>query len=190
MSKPKGVRGLRDRIDSLLKSFVLSCRKRGVKANHITLLQAPFVIIMFWFLIYQSYFFAFLTLGFTLILDVLDGSWARITDEITEKGHKYDKALDLFGIYAFLFGILIARPELLMVVFILGSVNAILYASNEFVKPDLYCGVRTFGFVGLLFWMKSFLQLSILLGIVFLIVKMLKFRRKVASDQKAAKKEL
>ena len=191
MSKPKGVTGIRNKLDLLFRPGVLFFSKRGIKANHITLLQAPFVVIMFWFLVSQSYFTAFLTLGFTLILDVLDGSWARITNDMTEKGHKYDKALDLFGIYAFLLGLVIARPELLMTVLILGIINTILYTSNEFIKPDVYCGVRTFGVIGLLFWMKFLLQLSILLGIGFLILKIIKLRarRKAANDPTAAKKE-
>jgi len=191
MPKPKGVVSFRNKLDKFFSPVVLFFNKFGVRANHITLLQVPFVVIMFWFLLKQDYLLAAASLGITLFLDVLDGIWARITNDITPLGHKYDKALDLFGIYAFLLGVAIAEKELLLVAIILGLVNAILYISNEFIKPDFYCGVRTFGFVGLLVFLKPFLQFSILLGIVMLILKIIKFqaRRRLASGQKTAKAE-
>ena len=189
MPKPKGLIGIRNKIDKFFSPAILFFNKFGVKANHITLLQAPFVVVMFWFLINQNYAPATLFLGVTLLLDVLDGSWARVTNDITEKGHKYDKALDLIGIYAFLLGVTIAEPQLIPMAVALGIINAVLYASNEFIHPEYYCGVRAFGFLGLLTLVKPFLQISILLGIILLIVKIIKFQsqHKPGDGRKAAK---
>ncbi len=192
MPKPKGVIGFRNALDRLFSPIILFFSKLGVTANHITFLQAPFTIIMFWFLVKHNFALAAASLGITLLLDVLDGSWARVTNSITEKGHKYDKAMDLFGIYAFLVGISFAKHELILLVIALGAVNAILYGSNEFIKPELYCGVRTFGFLGLLVFVKHLslcLQLSLLLGIIMLAIKLFKFQaqRRLAGGRKAAK---
>ncbi len=111
MAKPKFAVAIRDFIDASLSAFVLRAHKIGVVANYITLLQAPFVVAMFYFMLQKNFIVASLLLGMTLILDVLDGAWARITKEVTAKGHFYDKALDLFGIYAFLLGLGIAERE-------------------------------------------------------------------------------
>ncbi len=110
--KPKHLSGLVLAVDKFLSPLILFFSKFGITANHITLLQAPFVVIMFFALIKHNFILATALLGTTLILDVLDGSWARVTNTANALGHKYDKVLDLFGIYALLAGLFILANSL------------------------------------------------------------------------------
>jgi phosphatidylglycerophosphate synthase len=140
-----------NKIDKLLSHFIRPFYKRGVRANHISLLQLPFTVLFFMLLIQRIYFHAFLSMSVVLILDVLDGSWARVTKDVTKRGHAYDKFMDLFGIYLFLIGSFLASPDLIFIIISLGSITAFLYISNEYFPPELYCGVRSLGALGLLF---------------------------------------
>jgi len=169
MSKPKGVSGFRNKLDFIFSPIIMFFRKFGIRANHITLLQALPTMICFLLLVHKSYFWAAVFLAIALLLDVLDGAWARITNDITKKGHILDKILDLFGIYSFLFGVFAAQSSLFLIILLLGVVNAILYTANEFYKPELYCGVRTFGLLGLFVANLGFLlMVSLALGIIML----------------------
>jgi phosphatidylglycerophosphate synthase len=176
MSKPKGIVGFRNKLDLMFSPFILFFYKLGITANNITLSQAVPAMISFLLLVRHSYLWAAIFLAIALLLDVLDGSWARITKNITKTGHILDKTLDLFGIYTFLLAVAIAEPSLTLVVLGLGAVNGILYTANEFYKLEFYCGVRTFGLIGLIALnLNVALIASSILGITMLIIKALKF---------------
>lgn len=175
MVKPKKIVNISQKIDTLLAPMIKKVAKYGISANHISLLQAPFVIIFFIALVYGFQFYALVALAISLILDILDGAWARVTNTISEKGHLYDKIMDLFGIYAFLIGSAIGFQELFLINLILGACTALLYFINEFIKPELYSGVRTFGFFGLLLGnLYLFILFSTILAVIMLMFKVIK----------------
>ena len=105
MVKPKKVKTISHILDRLLTPLIKPLAKQGVTANYITFLQLPFILLFILFLAKGIIFYGIISLGITLFLDTLDGIWARVTNNITKKGHKYDKIFDLIGIYAFLFAI-------------------------------------------------------------------------------------
>ncbi|MDD1689203.1 MAG: CDP-alcohol phosphatidyltransferase family protein [Methanoregula sp.] len=175
MVKPRSIINISEKIDAIFAPIIKSIAKYGVTANHISLLQVPFVIIFFFTLIYGIPTYALIALVVSLFLDILDGAWARVTNNITKKGHFYDKVMDLFGIYAFLIGAAIGFPELMFVNIILGVCTALLYFTNEYVKPELYSGVRSFGLLGLLLGnLYLFLVMSAVLAVAMLLFKIIK----------------
>ena len=133
----------------------------------------PFVFAFLYAFINGHSIYAIAALGATLFLDLLDGSFARITRTATKEGHFLDKILDLIGIYAFLGAVALVFPQFLVLAVFIGILNAIIYLSNYYIKPELYFGVRSFGFVGLLFG-KLYLALilTLLIGLITLFYKM------------------
>jgi len=159
-------------IDGFFSPIVKLGAKIGITANHISYLQLPFVALMIYFLSQQNLTYAAIALLLSLFLDILDGTWARVTKTMSKKGHKIDKALDLIGIYAFLLGVAVGYPHWILIIAALAIVNALLYTSDQFIGPELYCGVRSFGVLGLLFsQLYLFIQISLGLGVVMLLFK-------------------
>jgi len=172
MVKPKFIKKISRMFDSLSSPGIKFFSNYGVTANHISLLQIPFVILFFIGLSYRLTNLALIGLIISLYLDLLDGAWARVTNTVSKKGHRYDKVLDLIGIYAFLVGSAIGFPELFMINLVLGLITASLYFLNEYTKPELYSGVRSFGCLGLLIGSLNLLLLaSLILGLLMLLFK-------------------
>jgi len=173
--KPIKIDNISGKLDALFTPFINTGSKFGISANHISLLQVPFVPVFLFALMYKALTYAFIALAITLVLDLLDGAWARVTNDITKKGHIYDKAMDLLGIYAFLIGATIGFPELIFINVILGISTALIYFTNEYIEPELYCGVRSFALLGLLFQnLYPFLLVSAMSGIAMLLFKVVK----------------
>ena len=169
------IKGISDKVDNFFSQFINFFHNRGIRANHISLLQLPFTILFFILLIQKIYFHSFISLSIVLILDVLDGSWARITKDVTKRGHLYDKSMDFLGIYLFLIGSFLVFPDLVFILISLGSVTAFIYISNEYFPPELYCGVRSLGALGLLFQeVGLFLSVSLVMGIFMIVFKIIK----------------
>ncbi len=132
----------------------------------------PFVFAFVYAFITGHSVYAIVALGVTLFLDILDGSFARITGTATKEGHFLDKILDLIGIYAFLAAVAIVFPQFLALAAFIGILNAIIYLSNYYIKPELYFGVRSFGFLGLLLGkLYLALNLTLLIGLITLFYK-------------------
>lgn len=188
MAKAKMVLGLRDRIDALLSPLILYASRVGVTPNHVTFSQIPFYVAMFWFLVSRDFPLAIASFAAGYFLDILDGNMARVTKSATHRGHVYDKAVDLFGIYAFLLGMGIAYTDLATVAVMLGVINAALYITNELVQPEYYCCIRPAGFVALLTSVKLLLLAPALLGTAMLTVKAVRFqaRRRAAGGQRTS----
>ncbi len=174
MVKPKFVTRIRDRIDEWFRKPVRLLRMVGFTANHLTFLQVPFNAIMFYYFIVGDFSMAAVALGITLLLDVLDGVFARVTKTVSLEGHFYDKTLDLIGIFMFLVGVYIAFPQLAVTLSALAILNVFIYWSNDGWKPEVYMGIRAFGFLGLLFipLLGVFLFISLILGLLLMIFKL------------------
>lgn len=112
-------------------------------------------------------------MGIVLFLDVFDGIFARLTKTTSRIGHIYDKALDLISIFMLLGGLLFVFPNLKIMLLLLVFLNILIYWTNTDWKPDIYCGIRAFGFLGLLFvqYLVYFLLASLVLGIVLIFLK-------------------
>ena len=176
--KPLKILDFSQKIDLALKPLVNLLAKYKITANEISLSQLPFVFAFLYAFINGHQIYATAALGVTLFLDLLDGSFARITGTATKEGHLLDKVLDLIGIYAFLGAVVLVFPQFLVLAAFVGILNAIIYLSNYYVKPELYFGVRSFGFVGLLFG-KLYLALilTLLIGLITLSYKIYKGAR-------------
>lgn len=164
MVKPRKINKVSRWIDSFFAPLIQKGIKYGIKADHISLLQIPLILGLFLLLGFKLMFWSATVLGFIILLDVLDGSWARVGGQVSERGHIYDKVLDLLGISVLLVGIgWNFVPIYLPAVLALETV--LLYILNRYGKPELYCGVRPFGFLGLLFKnLTVFLLISGILG--------------------------
>lgn len=135
--------------ENLLTPSMKALASIGVKPNHITAMQFPLSILMFWFLINKNISSAGLVLLFVLILDGLDGQLARITKQETRFGHVLDKTADIFCILLMLAGIALCSPQSFNFCTSLGVVNLFLFITNEVKGPFFYTAARDAGFLGL-----------------------------------------
>ena len=180
--KPTSFNSVIKRLDMFFAPFIRFFSRYGVTANHISFSQLPFLALFVIALIYGKIFGAVASLFIVLSIDTLDGSWARITKTATWRGERYDKFFDLLGIYTFLAGSLIVFSQLFYLNAMLGACVAFIYLSNRYAEPELYCGVRAFGCLGL--FLELFLEgalyvslsVSLLLGIVILLYKVARIR--------------
>lgn len=174
MVKPRKIDKTSKWIDSFFSPLIQRGMKGGIKANHISLFQIPLILSLFFLLSFKLTFWSAVALGFIIVLDILDGSWARVGGQVSYRGHLYDKGLDLLGIYVFLIGV----GWNLMPIYlpaILGLEIVLLYILNRHAEPELYCGIRPFGFLGLLLNnLFIFLLISGVLGGVMIGFKLIK----------------
>lgn len=178
-SKPTLVVQLSSKIESYIIPLVKKMEEKGMTANQLTFAQLPFAILMFFVLINKLWILSAIFLFITLFFDVADGMFARITKTTTEKGHLYDKIMDLIGIYLFLIGIFIAISSLWLMVLIIGVSNAILYGIGFYYRPELVSGVRSIGLFWLIFWrMEIFLWIILILCIAEIIYMIVRGERK------------
>lgn len=175
MKKPGFIISIGSMIDKTMRPLIIFLYRLGITANMITFLQVPFVILMFSYLIGGLIEYSMIFLAVSLFLDLFDGMFARITDTASKTGQMYDKILDVFGIFAFLVALTIYHPSFLLISAALGLVTILLYISNFFIEPEVYCGVRTFGLFGMfLNQILLLLSVSLIFGFMLLFLKFVK----------------
>ncbi len=178
MVKPKFTHKIANGIDKIFTPIARFGYKYGITANSISLIQIPFIALMLIGFILRSTKLAIIFLAITLFLDALDGAWARATNDITLRGHIYDKVMDKISIYSFLIGMGFLYKEQTLILILLALISTFLYLSNEFYKPELYIGIRSYGLVALIVnefiyvEMYFVLLISAIVGIVMIIFKL------------------
>lgn len=123
---------------------------RGLRAEHLSLAQAPLAATAAALIVLDRFLAAFAVLLASVVLDLLDGFFARATGTASARGHALDKAMDLFGIYAFLLAVAVARPGLWPPVALAAAATAVLYVLGWVFDPELVPGVRAAGLAWLL----------------------------------------
>lgn len=136
-------------IESRLTPLALRARRLGIEATHLSLAQAPLVMVAALLIVRGDLLLAAGTLLASLVLDLLDGVYARATGTESRAGHVADKAMDLFGIYVIVAAIWAARPDLWMPLLIAGVATATLYGMGWFFDPELVSGIRAAALVWL-----------------------------------------
>jgi phosphatidylserine synthase len=150
----------------------------GITANHLTLIQAPMIILMV-FLAYLGYLWHVLFLcALMLVIDLFDGPFARITKTASKRGHLYDKVVDLVSICAFAFSVGLLFPEVMLMSIVLILATLALYILNEAVKVEMWGCSRFIVPVGVvvgLVYPAVFLSVVITLSVIsydlYLVVK-------------------
>lgn len=129
-------------VESRLTPLALRARRLGIEATHISLAQAPLVMVAALLIVRGDLLVGAGALLASLVLDLLDGVYARATGTESRAGHLADKAMDLFGIYVIVAAIWAVRPDLWMPLLIAGAATAALYGLGWFFDPELVSGIR------------------------------------------------
>lgn len=197
MRKPSFVIEIRTAMERKLTPWSFFLLKKGLTANHLTFGQLPFVFVMVYMFYIDNIFFAGLTLFVSLILDVYDGMFARITNTATQKGHYYDKIVDLVGISGFIMGLVLYIPQCLTYLIIILFLSYLIYILNEFTPIEVVGSVRSVGLFGLFFeiigvpalgitWMElaiyTILMVSVV-GTLYKIFQLVKLKWKLNHDE-------
>ena len=151
MTKPSFVIDVRTDIENRISPFTFKLKEKGVTANHLTFGQVPFVIIMVYMFYIDQIFLAGLVLLISLIMDVYDGMFARITKTDTRKGHYYDKVIDLVGITGFVIGWMFYMPDFWVYLALILLLSYVIYVLNELTSVEIVGSVRSVGLIGLFF---------------------------------------
>lgn len=122
-------RGVPD--EKALDSFTWWLHKRGVRPNHFTLAQAPFLVWLWWAGVNaQLLLFGALQI-LVVLLDGIDGILARRTGTVTRRGHLLDSIFDIAGIGVTLWVVILLHPEHTQWAFALLFLNFVVYIQNE-----------------------------------------------------------
>jgi phosphatidylglycerophosphate synthase len=97
----KRLKILKGYIDRALAPPLRHLGSLGVKPIHLTLMSLPCGLLGVWFL-YSRPLWSFPLVGLYIILDVLDGTLARVTGTVSELGAKVDFLFDRLVACAFL----------------------------------------------------------------------------------------
>ena len=151
MTKPSFVIDVRTDIEKKISPFTFKLKEKGVTANHLTFGQVPFVVIMVYMFYIDQIFLAGLVLLISLIMDVYDGMFARITKTDTRKGHYYDKVIDLVGITGFVIGWMFYMPDFWGYLAAILLLSYVIYVLNELTSVEIVGSVRSVGLIGLFF---------------------------------------
>jgi len=154
----------------------------GIKPNHLTAMQLPSAVIMFYYLLHRNLELGIFFLFIALLCDGLDGLVARVSKQETRLGHLFDKGSDLFCITLMLIGIAAYSPLTRNLCIALGIINVFVYTTNEIRKPEVYTCARDAGIIGLVMLnlfnnvsiLNFWIGVSIALGGSLLLVKIYK----------------
>lgn len=153
-------------IESRLTPLALRARRLGIEATHLSLAQAPLVVVTAFLIVRGDLLLAAGALLSSLVLDLLDGFYARATGTQSRAGHVADKAMDLFGIAVLVGAIWAVRPDLWMPLLAAGAATGVLYALGWLFDPELVTGVRAAGMAWLVApWAAWLLWLPAIAGV-------------------------
>lgn len=111
--------------DRILAKSVLRLFPKSIKPNHITVfrfLATPIVVLLMFYQNYSIGLIAFLVVAFT---DILDGSMARVRNQVTEWGKFYDPLADKILIASMVFIIVLRYIDFWTSILIVGMEIAI-----------------------------------------------------------------
>lgn len=81
----------------------------GLSPNQWTFLSLVFIVVSFYYLVNESFFPAALFFLFSAFVDVIDGSVARVTGNVTKKGAYFDTVIDRYVEFVIIFGLLFSN---------------------------------------------------------------------------------
>jgi phosphatidylglycerophosphate synthase len=135
-------------IETLLKPAFVWMYKRGITANWLTFSQLILWPLMLYFFSHQNITIGMVLVLLTLLLDVLDGPFARSTGTASSFGYMADKITDLGGMIIFLTGLTLAFPNHPAPFGALIVALIVLYILNAKTEVEIWGGTRVFATVG------------------------------------------
>lgn len=159
--------------DTFMKNTFLRLIPKSVHPNHVTVFRLFATPVVALLMFYQQYYIGMLAFLFVSFTDIVDGSLARVRDQITDWGKVYDPIADKILIGSMVFIIVLKYVDLwasLLIIFL-----EILIVSLAFIRKreGLVVEANRWG------KMKMFLQVLgvtiLLLSIVFEVEKLLPF---------------
>lgn len=141
-SIPSWLQGPQAAIESRLSPVARRCHEHGLEAIHLSLAQAPLVVVAALLIATGRLRVGAAALLGSLLLDLLDGFFARATGTTSSEGHVADKAMDVVGIAATIAAIAWVRPDLWPPLLVAGAATAFLYGFGWLWDPELVTGFR------------------------------------------------
>jgi CDP-diacylglycerol--glycerol-3-phosphate 3-phosphatidyltransferase len=117
--------------DHIMKAVVLPFVPFFVKPNHVTVFRMLMTPVVLWLLVAENYTVGVPLFFLTALTDMLDGSLARVRNQITAWGILFDPLADklLIGSVAILVGLKYFHPGLIFAAIILDIMPSIRWAS-------------------------------------------------------------
>ncbi|MDP7282278.1 MAG: CDP-alcohol phosphatidyltransferase family protein [Candidatus Undinarchaeales archaeon] len=178
-------------VESLFYESGKAIASLGIKPNHLTFLQLPFSLLMFYYLLTFNLSMGMLCAFFVLFFDSWDGVVARASNQESRWGHLFDKGADIFNIILILSAISVYSPQVRFLALSLIVINVLIFITNEIKEPFVYTAARGAGLAGLMFLsavgsfgpMIFFLTISLLLGSTLLLWKVWFILRNLGSPK-------
>jgi CDP-diacylglycerol--glycerol-3-phosphate 3-phosphatidyltransferase len=119
--------------DRVMKVLVLPLVPLFLKPNHVTAFRMMMTPVVLWILLAENYVIGVPVFFLTALTDVLDGSIARVRNQITPWGIFFDPVADklLIGSVAILVGLKYFHPVLIFAAIILDIMPSIRWASHK-----------------------------------------------------------
>jgi len=150
MGKTKIALSVGKYLEKKLRPLFLYLKKIGLTANMATLSQIMlWPVILYFFYLNQVY----IALGFvviTMLIDLLDGPFARVTKQETDTGYFVDKFTDMGSIIILLLGMMWAYPQSAILLQGLIVSLVVIYILNTINRLELWGGVRVVCIVGII----------------------------------------
>lgn len=148
--------------DQLLKPFIIKCWPRFITPNHLTSLRIIIAIVIAWMLLVgfyeKSWLIPLLIVG--ALLDLFDGSVARVLNKVTRLGTIMDPIADRLLILPIaLFSLIKYYLWLLYIILALELYNAILAISCKITRSEIKANI--FGKIKMLLYCLAFIIIFI-----------------------------
>ncbi len=119
--------------DHVMKAIVLPFVPQFVRPNYVTALRLMLIPIVLWLLFSQNYTVGIPVFLFAAFTDALDGSIARVRDQITAWGIFFDPVADklLIGGVALVVALKYFHPVLIFAAIILDIMPSVLWAASR-----------------------------------------------------------
>lgn len=151
--------------DRILKYIFVPFVPHFIKPNHITAFRMVMTPVVLWLLLVENYVIGVPVFVLTAVTDMLDGTLARVRNQITPWGIFFDPVADklLIGSVAILVGLRYFHPALIFIAIFLDIMPSIRWASSRHMGTVMMANV--WGKTKMMFQVISLTLL--LLGILF-----------------------
>ena len=157
--------------DRIMRLLVLPFIPEAVQPNHLTALRFLLTPVVIWFLFTQNYTIGVPLFVITAFTDAVDGSLARVRNQITPWGIFFDPVADklLIGSVALLLGLKYYYPLLILAAIVLDILPSLRWASTRYIGTVMMANVWGKTKMFLQFSSFSCLLLGLALGLPQLI---------------------
>lgn len=129
--------------DRIMRVLVLPFIPEAVRPNHVTVLRFLLTPVVIWLLFIENYLIGVPLFLFTAFTDAVDGSLARVRNQITPWGIFFDPVADklLIGSVAILLGLQYYHPVIIFAALVLDMLPSLRWASTRYAGTVMMANI-------------------------------------------------